>query len=170
MNYFVDLGPVDVYQLHRYGGDADWGRETGLDWLKRNLALRGYKRPVIIVQHFLFSDWYEMDTEDSPSGVWTLAKLNHLYEILLPYNVLAVCVGHKHYPQGNLPNMVPVGWDAKERAPFSRPWPNERKTLPSSYVKRKLAEIRPGAALDHFFWFVPCSRWRSYWDRNFDDG
>ncbi|CZR66865.1 uncharacterized protein PAC_16766 [Phialocephala subalpina] len=133
-NYFIDLGPVDVYQLHSYGGDADNGRETGIDWLKRNLALRGYKRPVIIVQHFLFSDWYEIDPEDKVTGIWNLAQRDHLMTVLLPYNVLAVSVGHVHNPPGPLPRGVV--------------WPIFQDVLPVDWAARKkpLNEILPGAA------------------------
>ncbi|KAF8849000.1 hypothetical protein BDZ45DRAFT_732564 [Acephala macrosclerotiorum] len=151
LNYVVDLGPVDIYQLHRYGGDSVHGRESGLDWLKHKLALKGYKRPVIIVQHFPFSDCYEKDPADSVSELWSVAQVKHLMEVLLPYNVLAVCVGHIHSPRGALPQWIPAAWDYWDQQFMLKDWPNERNTLPPSYKKHPVAEIRPGAAFNKYF-------------------
>ncbi|KAF2680996.1 hypothetical protein K458DRAFT_433881 [Lentithecium fluviatile CBS 122367] len=88
-NYVVDLGPVDVYQLHLFGGDVAHERRSGLDWLKRKLAARGYTRPVFIVQHLPMG---------YPDGdYWNDSARDQFLEILRPYNVLGVGVGHDHY-------------------------------------------------------------------------
>lgn len=89
LNYFVNLGPVDVYQMHRYGGDDEYKRESGLSWLKRMLARKGYGRPVIIVQHYLFSP-------DTITPTWTDEQRDRMLEVLLPYNIVAFFVGHNH--------------------------------------------------------------------------
>lgn len=89
-NYKVDLGPVDVYQVHRWGGDDAYGRPDGLDWLKRELDRRGPHRPVIIAQH----DPFILTDPISPS--WTEAQRDKFLEFLAPYNVIALLTGHIH--------------------------------------------------------------------------
>ncbi|KAH8927824.1 hypothetical protein BT69DRAFT_709505 [Atractiella rhizophila] len=102
MNYVVNLGPVDVYQLHVFGGDPRHGRNDGLEWLKRTLAIKGYSRPVIIVQHDLPSETQDQWVDEEA----TVHETNHLMEVLLPYNVIAFLVGHNH-DQGPCPQEVP---------------------------------------------------------------
>ncbi len=134
----VDLRPVDVYQLHRYGGNSEFGRESGLNWLKNKLALKGYRRPVIIVQHFEFSlnsfsipDSNSKDTDTT----WSVARRDILLEVLLPYNVIALLVGHLHNPAVAIPN---------DKIQL----PNAQGTLPHSFNKAPIREFRPGAALN----------------------
>ncbi|KAI0258386.1 hypothetical protein BC834DRAFT_1045913 [Gloeopeniophorella convolvens] len=122
LNYVVDMGPVDVFQLHRYGGDSDGDRATGLGWLKGKLEERGPTRPIIIVQHYLFSETVEDPDPITPT--WTASQRNAMLDILAPYNIIAFLVGHNH-GIGPMPNWVPV------------PWHN-----PTRYVP----ELRPGAA------------------------
>lgn len=94
LNYKVDLGPVDVYQLHLFGGNTNHTRKSGLNWLKRKLAAGGYTRPVIVVQHLPVTDLGGQPDKD----YWTVADRDALLSILRPYNVLAVAVGHLHSP------------------------------------------------------------------------
>ncbi|KAI0258385.1 hypothetical protein BC834DRAFT_975203 [Gloeopeniophorella convolvens] len=124
LNYVVDMGPFDVFQLHRYGGDSDDDRQSGVGWLEGRLEERGPTRPIIIVQHYLFSQ--TSDTNGSITPAWTSAQRNALLDILSPYNIVAFLVGHDH-SVGPLPNWIPV------------PWNNATRSVP---------EIRPGAAFN----------------------
>jgi cytolysin (calcineurin-like family phosphatase) len=149
MNYVVDLGPVDVYHLHRYGGDADFGRRSGLDWLKLRLHKRGFTRPVIIVQHFPFVGGQPEGLVKGDPGWdwktnWTFEQRDHLLEILLPYNVLALCGGHHHDP-GQLYDWYPTFYNNKE-------------TMDATYTAPKTCfQLRPGAAFNNFFGVVRVS-------------
>ncbi|WP_432981440.1 metallophosphoesterase [Dactylosporangium sp. CA-233914] len=118
-NYRVDLGPVDVYQMHRYGGDSEWGRPDGLEWLRTQLERGGPHRPVIIVQHYPFL-W----TGDR-SPIWTTAQRDDFLRMLAPYNVIALLVGHIH-----------------DGYSFAQP-----VTIPGT--GKVLREFRPGAAGDY---------------------
>jgi cytolysin (calcineurin-like family phosphatase) len=90
-NYMVDLGPVDVYQMHRYGGDTDDGRSDGMDWLRGRLMRGGPNRPVIIVQHYGF-----VTLDGHP--IWTEKQRDAFLDVLAPYNVIALLTGHTHDP------------------------------------------------------------------------
>jgi cytolysin (calcineurin-like family phosphatase) len=96
-NYVVNLGPVDVYQLHVYGGDGEYGRANGIEWLKQTLAQRGTSRPVIIVQHYSLDLTRENCETLSPN--WSDAERDALLGFLEPYNVIACLTGHDHSPQ-----------------------------------------------------------------------
>jgi cytolysin (calcineurin-like family phosphatase) len=138
LNYFVDLGPVDVYQLHRYGGDPDYGRRSGIEWLKRTLARRGYTRPVIIVQHFKLEGGTDDGlTNPTPGYDWTLLytyeQRNHLLEVLLPYNVIAFGVGHWH--------------DASVPFQMMPRFKNRKGTMDSDWKERVVPQFQPGAAM-----------------------
>ncbi|KAK5651798.1 hypothetical protein OQA88_11665 [Cercophora sp. LCS_1] len=87
-SYMIDLGPIDVYQLHLFGGDSYNHRKSGLDSLKHKLASRGYTRPVFIVQHIPMTI--------PGTDYWDDAARDHLLEILRPYNVVGFGVGHWH--------------------------------------------------------------------------
>ncbi|KAI0055988.1 Metallo-dependent phosphatase, partial [Artomyces pyxidatus] len=126
LNYVINLGPVDIYQLHRYGGDNNNGRQDGIGWLEGKLAARGTTRPIIIVQHYLFSQTIE-NGGVTPS--WTDAQRNRLLTILSPYNIIAFFVGHDH-TTGPLPNSVPV---------------------PTLHPTRNVPEFRPGCAFNQNF-------------------
>jgi cytolysin (calcineurin-like family phosphatase) len=118
-NYRVDLGPADVYQMHRYGGDGDYGRADGLAWLKDRLDEGGPTRPVIIVQHYPFSDWSAVIPH------WTLDQRDALLQLLEPYNVIALLTGHIH-----------------DAAAFNQKVSRNGST-------RVFSEFRPGSAGDH---------------------
>ncbi|KAI0044067.1 hypothetical protein FA95DRAFT_1562619 [Auriscalpium vulgare] len=129
LNYVVDLGPVDVFQLHVYGGDSDNDRESGIDWLKGKLAERGQTRPIIIVQHYLFSETIE---NGGITPCWTNAQRDALVTILAPYNIIAFLVGHNH-GVGPFPNSIPV---------------------PTQNPTRFVPEFRPGCAFNQNFALV----------------
>ncbi|KAI0056746.1 hypothetical protein BV25DRAFT_1547781 [Artomyces pyxidatus] len=132
LNYVVNLGPVDVFQLHRYGGDDDNGRQAGIQWLKDRLEERSQTRPIIIVQHYMFSDTIEHGVI-TPS--WHDSQRDALLDILSPYNIIGFFVGHNH-GTGPLPNLIPV------------PWNNPTRNVP---------EFRPGCAFDQNFALVRVS-------------
>ncbi len=114
-NYKVDLGPVDVYQMHRYGGDSEWGRPDGLDWLRDQLARGGAHRPVIVVQHLPFFDY------DVLTPTWTKQQRDDFLNLLAPYNVIALLTGHIHdSPALNQAPVVPsTGGTLREFRPGS---------------------------------------------------
>jgi cytolysin (calcineurin-like family phosphatase) len=100
-NYRVNLGPADLIQLHRYGGDSEYGRASGLGWLKDQLGALGTARPVIIVQHYQFQPpMIDVD--------WTDAQRDALLEVLAPYNVIALLTGHIHNPPDHFPYQAPI--------------------------------------------------------------
>jgi hypothetical protein len=134
-NYVIDLGTVDVYQLHCYGGDNDHGRKSGLDWLKRKLAAKGYARPVVIVQHYSFSTWVNRGN-DRIKHDWCENQRDNLLEVLAPYNVIALCNGHAHWTEPSWPLEITV--------------PNARGTFDID-PKKKFLEFRPGSAMNQKF-------------------
>ncbi len=101
LNYCVNLGPVDVFQMHVYGGDSENGREDGIAWLKNQLAQRDISRPIIIVQHYAF------DSVSDKQPNWTRAQRDAFLRILEPYNVIALLTGHVHNP-GNFPDGIQI--------------------------------------------------------------
>ncbi|KAI0055981.1 hypothetical protein BV25DRAFT_1669401 [Artomyces pyxidatus] len=129
LNYVVDLGPVDVFQLHVYGGDSDNDRQDGIGWLQGKLADRGQTRPIIIVQHYLFSETVE---NGGITPCWTNAQRDRLLNILSPYNIIGFFVGHNH-GTGLLPNNIPV---------------------PTQNPTRNVPEFRPGCAFNQNFALV----------------
>jgi cytolysin (calcineurin-like family phosphatase) len=145
LNYFVDLGPIDVYHLHRYGGDADYGRKSGMEWLKRTLAKRGYTRPIIIVQHFKIVGTDDDGLMDpTPGWDWTThytyAQRDHLLEVLLPYSIVAFGVGHYHDPTP--PEMTMPRFK------------NNKETMDSTYWDHFVPQFQPGAAFNGNFGVV----------------
>jgi Calcineurin-like phosphoesterase/Ricin-type beta-trefoil lectin domain len=90
-NYCVDLGPVDLFQLHVCAGDQTDGREGGLLWLRHQLSIRGPHRPIVIVQHFPFwgGDF------GSYFDHWR-AERDNVLAILQDYNIVAALSGHFH--------------------------------------------------------------------------
>lgn len=136
-NYYIDMGLFDVYQLHRYGGDHENDRKSGLTWLKNNLQRRGLNRPIVICQHFMVSY-----TENLTDGTgYTDAQRDALFEILLPYNVVCFMVGHDH----NIPTAGQTEFP-------SWPFPNGRNTIQGwSGQAKQPPEVRPGAAFDGAF-------------------
>ncbi|KAJ7852436.1 hypothetical protein B0H13DRAFT_2083995 [Mycena leptocephala] len=123
LNYVIDMGPFDLIQLHRYGNDSEYGRQSGIVWLQQTLEARGPIRRIIIAQHYLFSE--TCDTGGiCPS--WTAAQRNALLVVLAPYNIIAFVVGHNH-GTGPLPNWIPVTFNN---------------------VTRQVPELRPGCAFN----------------------
>ncbi|KAI0055626.1 hypothetical protein BV25DRAFT_1833000 [Artomyces pyxidatus] len=122
LNYVVNLGPVDVIQLHRYGGDSEGGRRSGVNWLKQRLDERGHTRPIIIMQHYMFSDVIEDGSGVTPN--WYKSQRDDLLDILSPYNIIGFFVGN-NLGVGRLPYQVHV------------PTKNPTRTVP---------EFRPGSA------------------------
>lgn len=111
-----------VPQLHQFGGDSTFGRKSGLDWLKRKLAIGGYSRPVIIVQHISVAG------SDSDYG-FTPAVRDKLLAILRPYNVIAMLVGHSH-----------------STARVREVRPSTGVTIDGVRNNHQIWELRPGAA------------------------
>lgn len=87
-NYWVDVGPADIFQLHRYTGDSEFGRMSNSDWLKRQLSYRGRKRPIIVIQH------YALDAETSPG--LNKNQIADILSLFSEYNVIAFLYGHIH--------------------------------------------------------------------------
>ncbi|KAI0056005.1 hypothetical protein BV25DRAFT_1921334 [Artomyces pyxidatus] len=122
-NYVIDLGPVDVFQLHRYGGDSDGGRQSGLGWLQTKLTDRGPLRPIIIVQHYLFD---ETTDNGGITPTWSDQQRDALLSILSPYNIIGFFVGHNH-GIGPMPAWIPV---------------------PTQNPTRSVPQFRPGCAFN----------------------
>ncbi len=106
LNYCVNLGPVDLFQMHVYGGDRENGRADGLSWLKDQLALRDISRPIIIVQHYSF----DITSDEQPN--WTKAQRDAFLAVLEPYNVIALLTGHAH-AAGAFPDIIPIPHSTK---------------------------------------------------------
>ncbi|KAI0055557.1 hypothetical protein BV25DRAFT_1842879 [Artomyces pyxidatus] len=138
LNYVVNLGPVDVIQLHRYGGDSEGGRQSGFNWLKQRLAERGLTRPIIIMQHYMLSDVVEDGSGVTPN--WHRSQRNELLDILSPYNIIGFFVG----------NNLGVG-----RLPYEINVPNKDPTFPT----RVVPEFRPGCAWAQNFALVRVTSW-----------
>lgn len=143
-NYRVNLPPnsahpvVSVFQLHNYGGDTNFGRDSGLDngleWLDDELkaiSLNDKDRPIIIIQHFPFS------CEGEPYGGggpwWTKDHKDKLLAKLEPYNVIAFLTGHRHAHDD--PNHPPI-------------------SAYESYSGKIFLDFRPGAAHNGLFALV----------------
>lgn len=95
-NYSVDVGDVHFVQLHRYGGDTQWGRNTdGLAWLAADLQKVGIKKRVVICQHFGF----KAESGNDPDTQWTRAQIEKLLSVIDPYNVVGIFHGHYHNPR-----------------------------------------------------------------------
>ena len=114
LDYMVDLGPVDVYQLHVFGGDTQHGRASGMHFLRKTLAKRGTTRPVIIVQHYDFSSF-------SIPGWWTTTQRDALLTELEPYNVVAFLMGHDHSALTSIPLRQPYPGSSPKVAEEFRP-------------------------------------------------
>jgi cytolysin (calcineurin-like family phosphatase) len=100
-NYVVDMGPVDVYQLHRYGGDGDYGRADGLAWVINTMKSRGVQRPSIVVQHYCFDD-----VGPYPDPNWNQEERDYLLTQMAPFNVIAFLTGHVHEPYTSIPFQI----------------------------------------------------------------
>ncbi|KAI0055633.1 hypothetical protein BV25DRAFT_1738374, partial [Artomyces pyxidatus] len=101
----------------------------GIQWLKDKLEERGTTRPIIIVQHYLFSDTWE---HGSITPSWHDTQRDALLDILSPYNIIGFFVGHNH-GVGLLPNPIPV---------------------PTKNSTRNVPEFRPGCAFNQNFALV----------------
>lgn len=123
-NYLVDLGPVDVYQLHVYGGDTEHGRASGMQFLKDNLRSGGPLRPVIVVQHYDFGSF-------SIPAWWTETQRDALLNVLEPYNVIAFLMGHEHNRLHQVPSRQ------------SYPAPSTKKSIGFGQVRQEsMATLR----------------------------
>lgn len=87
-NYsWTDKG-VHFLNLQTFGGDTVYC-ESSLDWLKDNLQRHASDgKPVIVVQHYGFDDW--------AIEWWPSEVRDQLFDVLEPYNVKAMFVGHTH--------------------------------------------------------------------------
>ena len=106
-SYSWDWGGLHLVQAHRCMGDTTKGAVDNLPWIERDLAAHaGDGRPVIICQHygwdpFSAEHWDpEAKTFDAhgsgPPHWWGADEWQAAYEVLRPYNVVAVLHGHEH--------------------------------------------------------------------------
>ena len=105
--YSWDWGGLHLVQTHRGPGDTTKGAADSLPWIARDLAGRaGDGRPVIIIQHygwdpFSAERWepenrtFTVDGSGAPHW-WGESEWQAAYEVLRPYNVVAVLHGHEH--------------------------------------------------------------------------
>jgi cytolysin (calcineurin-like family phosphatase) len=105
--YSWDWGGLHLVQAHRCMGDTTKGAVSNLPWIERDLATRaGDGRPVIIFQHY---GWDPFSAEhwdpeaktftlhgSGPPHWWSEDEWQAAYEVLRPYNVIAVLHGHEH--------------------------------------------------------------------------
>lgn len=105
--YSWNWGGLHLVQLHRFAGDTAFGAESGLPWLKRNLAANAQDgRPVVLFQHygwdsFSLERWDPQKStfDDEGSGAphwWSEEERQALLAVLKGYNVVAVFHGHQH--------------------------------------------------------------------------
>jgi cytolysin (calcineurin-like family phosphatase) len=105
--YSWDWGGLHLVQAHRCMGDTAKGAVDSLPWIERDLATwAGDGRPVIICQHYGWDSFSaehwdpEAKTFDAhgsgPPHWWTEDEWQAAYEVLRPYNVIAVLHGHEH--------------------------------------------------------------------------
>lgn len=87
-NYsWTDKG-VHFLNLQTFGGDTTYCLSS-LEWLKDNLQKNASDgKPVVVVQHYGFDDW--------AIEWWPSETRKQLFDILEPYNVKAMFVGHTH--------------------------------------------------------------------------
>lgn len=123
-NYSWDWQGVHFVQLQRFGGDTRKKAESGLDWLKADLAFYAADgRPVVLFQHYGWDDfstehWDPAKTTFDPQGTgdahwWTPEERDALVAAIAPYNVLAIFHGHQHetpmiYQAGGFDLVKPV--------------------------------------------------------------
>jgi cytolysin (calcineurin-like family phosphatase) len=105
--YSWDWGELHLVQAHRYAGDTEKGAIDSLPWIERDLARHASEgRPVIVIQHY---GWDSFSTERwdpakktftadgaGPPHWWGESQRQAAYEVLRPYNVVAVLHGHEH--------------------------------------------------------------------------
>lgn len=87
-NYsWTDQG-VHFLNLQTFGGDTTYCTSS-FDWLERNLSQNASDgKPVVVVQHYGFDHWAR--------EWWPSESRERLFDILEPYNVKAMFVGHTH--------------------------------------------------------------------------
>lgn len=106
-SYSWDWGGLHLIQTHRFAGDTAKGAESGLGWLKDDLATyAGDGRPVILFQHygwdpFSLERWdpaaqtFDDDGAGAPHW-WTDDDRHALLSVLAGYNVIGIFHGHEH--------------------------------------------------------------------------
>ncbi|TCL74992.1 metallophosphoesterase [Rhizobium sp. BK251] len=106
-SYSWNWGGLHLVQLHRYGGDTNKRAASGLEWLRRDLALYASDgRPVVMFQHygwdpFSLERWDPANRtfSDTGSGTphwWDDAERDALFGIIRGYNVVGIFHGHEH--------------------------------------------------------------------------
>lgn len=87
-NYSWTNQGVHFLNLQTFGGDTTYCASS-LDWLEGNLKrFASDGKPVVVVQHYGFDDWAK--------EWWPSEVRERLFDILEPYNVKAMFVGHTH--------------------------------------------------------------------------
>ena len=91
-DYLVDTGGVIYLGLHRFGGDTDFGRASGLKTIKRWLQDYPSDTGIIIHQHY---GWDRFSEEDR---WWTEEERDAMMEVFDGRNVIGIFHGHIHTP------------------------------------------------------------------------
>jgi hypothetical protein len=81
------------------------------------------------VQHFNIA-------QDFDDSFWSVDDKNKMLEVLMPYNLIAICTGHQHLPVGLLPGRIPMV-NMMDSVVIGA-WTREPGYIP---------ELRPGGAL-----------------------
>jgi 3',5'-cyclic AMP phosphodiesterase CpdA len=121
-NYSVDRGGVHFIQLHRFGGDTRNGRAAGLGWLREDLRRVGTSTPVVVFQHFGFTETI-VPSNETGDTTWSYAEREALLSILRPYNVVALFHGHDHEVIRR--HVVENRWDAFDPGSVKPDPPND---------------------------------------------
>ena len=105
--YSWDWGGLHLVQTHRFAGDAAFGADGSLEWLKQNLAANAADgRPVVLFQHYGW-DSFSLERWDPARSIfddegagaphwWSDTERQALLAVLKGYNVVGVFHGHQH--------------------------------------------------------------------------
>jgi hypothetical protein len=108
-HYSWDWHDVHFVQLGLYGGNGTVAEQydhsdpgNSLDFLRNDLAqyVGQSGRPVILIQHYGFDD-FSTGRDASQQVWWSDAQRAALWDVLAPYNVVAIFAGHIHLAPGD---------------------------------------------------------------------
>ncbi|MCB9280778.1 MAG: discoidin domain-containing protein [Lewinellaceae bacterium] len=122
-NYSWDWDDVHFVHLNLYPCESFSGRSAltqklnghsclfELSFLAADLkanAITG--KPVVLVQHYGF-DSFTTGSNDTKQEWWTEAERKAMWDVIAPYNVIAIITGHRHTPGDpwNIPWYRPAG-------------------------------------------------------------
>ncbi len=103
-DYTWNVGDVHFVQANRFFGDSLRGGsfEEWRKWIERDLKEHASNgEPVVIFQHYTFQS-------KSVNRWWSEESRKKMAEILAPYNVIAIFVGHDHYQGKESLGDIPV--------------------------------------------------------------